>query len=170
VNYIQSQQDAAQTKEQLLERRREIESEKERLDRENGEIERQLIGLERVLEGLEFLSNGTPSEIDEPGFTTQIRRILLRTRIPLTAVEIRDALLETGVKYSSAKTLLISIHTVLGRLKSDLKESQKDGKTAYKFEVRIRPRQVFPGTNSRPAAGDTSLTSFSILDAPNQGT
>jgi hypothetical protein len=160
MNYAQSQQDAIRMKEELLKRREELALEKERLDRVNGDIERQLIGLERVLEGLEFLSNDVPPEIEQPGFTEQIRKILQQTRIPLTAVEIRDALLEAGVKHSSAKTLLISVHTVLGRLKSDLKESEKDRKAAYIWKHTRRYRHVFPSAKLRSAHGQTTVSAF----------
>ena len=166
MNYAQSQQDATRMKEELLKRREEITLDKERLDRENGEIERQLIGLERVLEGLEFLSNDIPPEIEQPGFTEEIRKILKQTNIPLTAVEIRDSLLEAGVKYSSAKTLLISVHTVLGRLKSDLKESEKDGKAAYVWKHTRRHRHVFPSAKLRSTPGQTTASSLYGLLPP----
>ncbi len=160
MNYAQSQQDAMKMRAQLLKRRQEIDVQKELLDKENGEIERQLIGLERVLEGLEFLSSDIPPEIEQAGFTEQIRKMLMRTRAPLTAIEIRDALLAAGVKHKSAKTLLISVHTVLGRLRPDLKESEKDGKAAFIWKVRVRRRRVFPSSLSHPAIGVASLTSL----------
>lgn len=149
MNYAQSRQDAIEMKERLLKQRQDIASEKERLDRLNGDIERQLIGLERVLEGLEFLSSDIPPEIEQSGFTEQIRKTLQQTNVPLTAVEIRDSLIAAGVKHSSPKNLLISVHTVLGRLKSDLKESEKDGKAAYIWKHTRRYRHVFPSLTGR---------------------
>jgi hypothetical protein len=164
MNYAQSRQDAIHMKEQLLKRREEIELEKDRLNRENGDIERQLIGLERVLEGLEFLSSDVPPEIEQSGFTEQIRKVLQRTSLPLTAVEIRDSLMAEGVKHSSPKTLLISVHTVLGRLKSDLKESEKDGKSAFMWKYTRRYRHVFPSGKSRSAT--VQATSYPAVDMP----
>jgi len=135
---------------------------KERLDRENGEIERELIGLDRVLEGLEFLSTDVPPEIEEPGFTEEIRKLLQRANTPLTAVEIRDALLALGIKPSSAKNLLISVHTILGRLKSDLKESDKDGKPSYVWKYAPRRRHVFPSSRFRVATDKTTASTSPI--------
>jgi hypothetical protein len=166
MNYAQTQQETVQMKERFLKRREEIALEKERLDRENGEIERQLIGLERVLEGLEFLSSDVPPEIEEPGFTEQIRRTLQRTRVPLTALEIRDTLLEEGIQYSSPKTLLISVHTVLGRLMSDLQESKKDGKPAYTWKHTRGHRHVFPSAKSRSGTGQAAPRSIYGLLPP----
>jgi len=142
MNYAQSQKDALEQREQLLKQRQQIAEEKERLDRENGEIERQLVGLDYMLEGLEFLSSDRTAELEAPGFTEQVRKVLQQTMEPLTAIEIRDCLLATGIKYSSPKNLLISVHTVLGRIKYDLRESEKVGKPAYKWKHRrVVPRR-----------------------------
>lgn len=138
MNYAQSQKDALDEREQLLKRRQQIAEEKERLDRENGEIERQLVGLDYVLDGLEFLSSNRPAELEAPGFTDQVRKVLQQTLQPLTATEIRDCLISTGVKHTSPKNLLISVHTVLGRIKSDLSEYERAGKAAYKWKPRSR--------------------------------
>ncbi len=135
-----------------MKEREKIASEKERLDRLNGEIERQLVGLERVLEGFDFLSSDVPPELETVGFTDQIRRILQQTSAPLTAVEIRDFLLAEGVQHSSAKNLLISVHTVLGRIETDLKKSEKNGKTAYIWKHIPRRRHVFPSGQVRDLA------------------
>src|SRR5712692_4129904 len=128
MNYAQSKQDAVQMKQELLKQREQIMQEKERLDRLNGEIERQLIDLET------------------PGFTEQIRRMLQETTVPLAAVQIRDSLIAAGVSQSPPKNLLISVHTVLGRLESNLTKSERDGKTAYvwKHELGLQPRRHRP--------------------------
>ena len=144
MDYAQSKIEAIQERERLLQRKQAIADEKSRLDRENGEIERQLYGLEQIVEGFEFLSSDIPPELEKPGFTEQIRRILQQTIAPLTAVEIRDELLAGGVEHSSAKNLLISVHTVLGRLESDLKKSEKGGKSAYAWKHTVRRRHHFP--------------------------
>ena len=161
MNYAQSQKDALEQREQLLKQRQQIAEEKERLDRVNGEIERQLVGLDYILDGLEFLSTDRPPELEAPGFTEQVRRVLQQTSGPLTATEIRDCLLATGVKHTSLKNLLISVHTVLGRIKSDLRESEKAGKPAYKWKRRFRvtykrrlrfPRERNDGDEDAPQA------------------
>ena len=158
MNYAQSQKDALEQREQLIKRRQQIAEEKERLDRENGEIERQLVGLDYMLEGLQFLSTDRPAELEQPGFTDQVRRVLQQTIEPMTAIEVRDCLLATGIKYSSPRNLLISVHTVLGRIKPDLREFEKAGKPAYKWKHRIaisrRRRLRFPrGANGQGATG-----------------
>src|SRR5258708_7267137 len=137
MNYAQSQKEVLEQRDQLLKQRQQIADEKERLDRVNGEIERQLVGLDYILDGLEFLSTDRPPELEAPGFTEQVRRVLQQTSEPLTATEIRDCLLATGVKHTSPNNLLISVHTVLGRIKPDLLESKKADKAAYKWKRRF---------------------------------
>jgi hypothetical protein len=154
-------------RDKLLRRREEIVEEKNRLDRENGEIERQLVGLERVLEGLEFLSSDIPPEIATPGFTEEIRKTLQQASVPLTAIQIRDALLDAGIKHSSPKNLLISVHTVLGRLEDNLRKSEKDGKAAYIWKHGRRRRYAFPsGQNRNPFAA--SPTSWPLGPLPEK--
>ena len=138
MNYAQSQKEVLEQRDQLLKQRQQIAEEKERLDRVNGEIERQLVGLDYMLDGLEFLSTDQPPELEAPGFTEQVRKVLQQTLEPLTAIEVRDCLLATGVKHTSPRNLLISVHTVLGRIKSDLREGVKAGKPAYKWKRRFR--------------------------------
>lgn len=167
MDYTRSKQEALQEKEDLLKQREQIAQEKERLDRANGEIERRLIGLEHILEGFEFLSNDIPPELEKPGFTEQIRRILQQASFPLTAIEIRNTLVAEGVEHSSKKNLLISIHTVLGRLESDLKKSEKDGKSAYVWKHTARRRHIFP---SGQHGAMTTLRSLAVtpLEPPPQ--
>jgi hypothetical protein len=138
MNYAHSQKEVLEQRDQLLKQRQQIAEEKERLDRVNGEIERQLVGLDYMLDGLEFLSTDRPPELEAPGFTEQVRRVLQQTLEPLTAIEVRDSLLAAGVKHTSPRNLLISVHTVFGRIKSDLRESDKAGKPAYKWKRRFR--------------------------------
>ena len=168
MNYAQSKQDAIQMKQELLKQREQIMQEKERLDRLNGEIERQLIGLEQVLEGLEFLDSNIPLDLETPGFTEQIRRMLQETSVPLTAVQIRDSLIAAGVSQSPPKNLLISVHTVLGRLESNLKKTERDGKTAYIWKDRgYRRRHVFPTAKMRAAFGHTTSSDPGVLPPPS---
>jgi len=131
MDYSQTKEDAFRKREELLRRQEAIASEKDQLNKENGEIERQLLGLDEVLEGLEFLTSDVPPEEETIGFTERIRRILQRASSPLTAVEIRDILATEAANKTSQKTLLISVHTVLGRIASDLKKSEKNDKPAY---------------------------------------
>jgi len=138
VDYAKSRQEALRQMDELHQRREAIVQEKERLDRENGEIERQLFGLEQILEGLEYLSTDVPPDIEAPGFTDQIRQILQETDVPLTAVQIRDSLAAAGTTGSSPKNLLISVHTVLGRIESNLKKTEKDGRAAYVWKHPLR--------------------------------
>ena len=161
MNYAQSQKEVLEQRDQLLKQRQQIAEEKERLDRVNGEIERQLVGLDYMLDGLEFLSTDRPPELEAPGFTEQVRKLLQQTLEPLTATDIRDHLVATGIEHTSPKNLLISVHTVLGRIKPDLREFEKAGKSAYKWKRRFRvthkrrlrfPRERTDGDGGAPQA------------------
>ncbi len=77
--------------------------------------------------------------------TEHIKRVLQQTTIPLLPTQIRDSLKAVGISGSSDKNLLISVHTVLSRLKADLVASEQDGKTAYKWKRRTIGQRIAEG-------------------------
>lgn len=70
--------------------------------------------------------------------------MILQSSFPtaLLPVEIRDELMKHGYKGSTPKNLLINVHTTLTRLKDDLEEIQKGGKTAFRSKTPIEPGRV----------------------------
>jgi hypothetical protein len=105
------------------------------LDQESKDIMREVAGIDQILKGLDVMESNTV--LEPPGMTEHIRRVLQQTTIPLFPTQIRDSLKAVGIQGSSDKNLLISVHTVLSRLKADLVESEQDGKTAYKWKRRL---------------------------------
>jgi len=142
MNYEKTKQDAISRKEVLTERQKQIAAKKATLDKESEQIQRELIGLDELLETIEFMTNEAIAPDLEPvGFTEQIRAIFQETTSPLTAVQIRDILLEKGITGSSPKNLLISVHTIIAREKDNLETVNTDGKNAYLWKgVRRFPR------------------------------
>jgi hypothetical protein len=136
MDYTKTKQDASNRKLELGARLQEIADEKTRLDGEAEQIKRELIGLDQILDGVEFMTSDMPTDFEPPGFTDKIRKILSETPVPLVPTQVRDALQAAGVTGSSAKNLLINVHTVLERIESELdKTTTPEGKTAYKRKV-----------------------------------
>lgn len=133
LDYTKTREDALRRRQELTIRQQQIVKQKQQLEEESAQIKRELIGLEQILEGLDFMSNDTPPDLEEVGFTDQIRRILGTTSSYLVPTQIRDALQQAGVTGSSPKNLLISVHTVLNRIQDELETTQTaEGKTAYR--------------------------------------
>jgi len=141
-DYTKTREDALRRKQELANREQGIAAQKQKLEEESAQIKRELIGLEQILEGLDFMSNDTPPDLEEVGFTDQIRGILNMTNSHLVPTQIRDALMNAGVTGSSPKNLLISVHTVLGRIKDELDVIDRDGKPAYRVK-KPRPKKTF---------------------------
>jgi hypothetical protein len=107
-------------------------------------IERRRAVLVRLIHNLRELSQKDSYELEPPagyvpqGLTEEVRTILGITWDPLSAPEIRDHLTKRGIQSSSAKNLLISVHTVLGRLidAGELTTYTKGGKAAYRLKVK----------------------------------
>ena len=137
IDYGKTREAAQAQKQALTIRALAILEEKKRLDSEVEQIRRELIGLDQILDGVEFVSSEIPPDLEPPGFTEKIRKILSETSIPLVPTQIRDVLEANGFGGSSSRNLLISVHTVVERIKNELVEAKTpDGKTAYK---RIKP-------------------------------
>lgn len=109
------------------------------------EIETRIKGVMEILTGLKTLgenpeANGvslpttlrSDSEMP-PGFTDAVRQIIRHSSGPITAMEIRDELEAGGRGGKTPKHTLISVYTVLSRLKDKgfIKEGRKTGRPAY---------------------------------------
>lgn len=92
----------------------------------------QLIEDLKALSGDEFLELTPPPGYEPEGPTAEIRKILSLSTVHLTATQIRDSLMQRGFEKSNPKTLLIAVHTVLGRIDKELDVIERDGKPAYK--------------------------------------
>jgi hypothetical protein len=106
---------------------------------ELGRLEERRAVLLRLIQNLKELSADDRYELTPPpgyipkGLTEEVRTILTLTTVPLDAVEIRDLLIMRGIDYSNPKNLLINVHTVLGRIKTELEVIETEGeKTRYK--------------------------------------
>ena len=133
MDYAKTRADAQARKQQLTNRAQAIVEEKKQLDHEAEKIKRELIGLDQILDGVEFTTSEIPPDFEPAGFTDKIRKVLSETSVPLVPTQIRDALEAIGSRGSSSRNLLISVHTVLERIKEELEESTTpDGKAAYK--------------------------------------
>jgi hypothetical protein len=137
LDYNKTKEDAECRKNELRERLKQIPEEYAMLDREADAIKRELIGLDQILDGLDFATSDSPADFEPTGFTDKIRKILSETAIPLLPTQIRDKLEEAGVTGSSSKNLLISVHTVLGRIVGELDTLERDGKQAYIARAKV---------------------------------
>jgi hypothetical protein len=111
---------------------------------QRAEIDRRIVGLGQVIKGLKTLGE-TPEIEDETitsplaglesgqGFTNAIRHIIRNSPNPITAMEIRDELEAGGYSGPTPKHTLISVYTVIGRLKDkeEIAEVMRSGKPAY---------------------------------------
>lgn len=137
LDYEKTREGALRRQQELVARQKEIAAQKTQLEEELTQIKKEMIGLEQIIDGLDFMSNDIPPDLEERGFTDQIRGILSMTNSHLVPTQIRDALMAAGVTGSSPKNLLISVHTVLGRIADELDTiTTTEGKTAYKRKQR----------------------------------
>jgi hypothetical protein len=168
MDYEKVKQDASKRRQELSTRLEQIQNERARLSEESQKIQRELTGLDELLESIEYMSGSDlPPDLEPLGFSDQIRGIYQRATEPLTPVEIRDQLLQKGVTGSSARNLLISIHTVITREgeKGNLESAQKDGKNAHVWKgprrfprYALRRRQAFAGTGPSGAPNSPAST------------
>ena len=126
------------------ERITELETEKKRLFEEKLLIEHQIAVIEQTIKGFQFLGNPRatmplPSNLTELGLQDAVKAVF-KHAYPLaqTALNVRQTLMEAGVIAKSPKNLLISIHTVIGRIRKELEEvPQENGKIAYRWRETI---------------------------------
>lgn len=127
----------------------------------------------RLIQNLKDLSSDELYELVPPpgyvakGITDEIRTIMSLATVHLDAMQIRDALIQRGVLYSSPKNLLINVHTVLGRIGEEFDVIERDGKPAYKAKSpNFSIRSVLSGGNAatayrgitQPVGGTTDST------------
>jgi hypothetical protein len=111
------------------------------------QIDIRIKGLSQIIEGLGTLGEKrnvadleeavrlalgslTPERELPPGFTDAVRHII-RNSGPVTATEIRDELQAAGYGGKTPKHTLISVYTVIGRIKGEISEVRKGDKPAY---------------------------------------
>jgi hypothetical protein len=106
-------------------------------------LEERRANLLRLIANLKALSQDELYELTPPpgyvpeGLTAEIRKILGLTTVHLTPTQIRDSLVQRGFSNEKPKNLLISVHTVLGRIEKELDVIERDGKAAYKATVQV---------------------------------
>jgi hypothetical protein len=78
-------------------------------------------------------------EYATPNLKDSIRTALIRAGEPLTAVEVRNALEETGFNFDDFSNPLSACHATLKRMATDgeVATGTKDGKTAYYIELKL---------------------------------
>jgi hypothetical protein len=93
-----------------------------------------------LIDELEAQANGKHFELTPPppgyvpkGITEEIRTVLRLTPVHLTATQIRDAILERGVRSKNRRNLLINVHTILRRIKEELSVEAQHQKPRYKM-------------------------------------
>jgi predicted nuclease with TOPRIM domain len=116
------------------------------------QLDRRIKGLAQIIEGLRTL--GESADLDEAtrlvlsalnqdvpelpkGFTDAVRHLIKHATEPVTAMEIRDELQAAGYGGKTPKHTLISVYTVIGRLKEKgvVSEVIRAGKPAYVTSV-----------------------------------
>lgn len=131
-----------------------LEAQKELKDllRQRDEIDQRIKGVTEILIGLKTLgekpeiegvtltSLGSFIPEESVGFTETVRQIIRNANGPITAMEIRDELEAAGRGGKTPKHTLISVYTVVNRLKEKghIVEVQRDGKAAYQ----LSPQQI----------------------------
>ena len=127
------------------ERIMELETEKKRLFEEKLLIEHKIKVIDQTIQGFQFLGNPRammplPSNLTELGLQDAVRTVF-KHAYPLaqTALDVRQTLMGAGLITGSPKNLLISIHTVIGRIRKELEDvPQENGKTAYRWRETVR--------------------------------
>lgn len=97
------------------------------------------------------------AEYATPNLKDAIRTALIRAGKPLTAMEVRNALEESGFNFDDFSNPLSACHATLKRMAADeeVGTGNKDGKTAYYIDLKI----------ARP--GGTSLARFAGMAGPS---
>jgi hypothetical protein len=119
----------------------ELTEEKRRLLEQKEAIASRVAVIDQIVEGYKFLGNpaaklSLPPQVNQLGLQDAVRAVFQRAApLPLQPTEVRNALIYAGIRGSSSKNLLISVHTVIGRIADELDEvSQPEGKTAYRWK------------------------------------
>jgi hypothetical protein len=111
-----------------------ISAKKRLLDQQSAAAEQELRALDQILTAMEMavgrIDAPTPSP---PGLTEYVRSLMANTEVPLTAIQIRDSCVAVGIRGTSRRNFLISVHTVLKRLGLKVKERWEDGRQITYF-------------------------------------
>lgn len=124
------------------------------LEQQKLAIEQQMRGWIQIIEGLQTLTqdtlfddDNTPSR-EEVGLTERVRDFLRDANTPVGATQIRDQLQAEGVDSSTARNLLVNIHTILRRLRQSGQVEEvplPDGTKLYKH-ITLLQRMMKGGT------------------------
>ncbi len=101
----------------------------EELVRKRADLDKRIATLQVTIDGLTVLSDKTDHSKDLPqaeiqesiGITDAIRTVLRQSRIPMTAPQIRDALIDLGYDVERYASILTVIHNTVKRM-NDQKE------------------------------------------------
>jgi len=98
----------------------------------------ELINVLKDLSGDELYELTPPPGYVPEGLTAEVRKILTQTTVHLTPTQIRGALIARGFKHEP-KNLLIAVHTVIGRIETELDVIQRDGRSVYRMKYQGLP-------------------------------
>ena len=121
----------AQAREQEIRRRLfEVENERARLASEADKLANELYKVIRFLESPAHRSERGRRGL---GLTEHVRTLLSQSRKALTPTEIRDSCVNAGLRASTRRNLLITVHNTLRRMElhREIKKTKWDGKDAY---------------------------------------
>lgn len=118
------------------------------------EIDQRIDAFESILAGLRFLGNPEVElplprrmNLDGLGMQEAILKILRRSPVPLSPIEIREIMMNSGLVGTSPKNLLISIHTALRQRIQDRVE-EVAGPSGRQY--RLRETEVGKDTRTQP--------------------
>jgi hypothetical protein len=116
----------SEVKEHYLRALEEARSEMVRLIQQRSEIDAKLSKLKHTVDALSALCEQpvsepatpalTSAQIDDLGITDAIRKVLTDSKLPLTAPQIRDALVNLGIDVSQYASILTVIHNTIKRM------------------------------------------------------
>jgi len=119
----------------------ELNEEKRRLLEQKQAIDNRVAAIDQIIEGYIFLGNpaaklALPRHVSQLGLQDAVRAVFqLAKGIPLQPTQVRTELMYAGICGSSPKNLLISVHTVINRIRDELEGvPQPGGKMAYRWK------------------------------------
>lgn len=127
MDYLKTQADIDHRGQEIQRKYSELVAEVDRVFDELELLQREVLGLREMEHGIQMALGQRPVAV--PGLTEHIRMIMCQTKVPLTPLQIRESCEGVGIKGSSRKTLLITVHSVLKRLEA--RRVYVDGKVAY---------------------------------------
>jgi hypothetical protein len=112
----------------------------EKIEQRIAQIKQAIISLAPLAEepNSSFWS-GVIAAMRASGISDACLQILQSTNKPLTPVEIKDQLQNTGVNLSGQKNVMASIHSALKRLRANEEIETKDNGTTYQWKTRRNP-------------------------------